>query len=513
MRLIVSICLIVLGFCTQFNTLSAAQSQVLVSTWEFKQQVRQLRQDIQLRQSGTNQLLDRCSRLFIDHPHHLVALGNGFLPLQDVIMNDLETQGMLADWQLYCSAIADEEFTKAGRNMEALLQVALLYPATEAAQHAWQLLADIAWDQGHLGSYLYYADRSGEQRDAERQGRDQAALSLLSTFQSFSVPEELKRVDAIWEEQLPVFKKQTTSNNRNIIVQRNGSYVRSNGAAIPYQVSAGDTGVLALSNGSNLIILDPLLGRRLGPIHNIGNNRFGVQSNRAFVDKDMVIAIGGDAGHPSVIACNRLGEQIWRTPLDHLNAVLYASRPLALDGLVFVCTIENNNSSERISLHALDHAGNLQWTKVIAQVAGRRNYYRQPVQDLSPDMCIHRGRIALLTNRGVIAQVSSDGIIVSLDTYPVKQIDMQFIRRVNGETNTNGARMAGHILSNGQQLIATPIDSDHILRHDAQQRGFAVYTGDGQTAALLDMNQQHALVIDDKVRSVKFEQHENGMGF
>ena len=501
MRLQLSICLLL----ALSAPLAAAQSQVLVSTWELKQHVRQLRQDIQLRQASTTQLLDRCSQLFTDHPHHLVAIGNGFLPLQDVIMKDLETQGLLNEWTHYCGAIAEDELKKAGRNMDTLLHVAQHYPATKAARQAWQLLADIAWDQGHLGSYLHYAERSGEQHDALRNGRERAALTLLVKQQHFPVPNELKRVDAIWEEPLPVFKKRTTRSNRNVIVQRNGSYIRNNNASLPYQVSDGDTGVLALSNGTNLIILDPLLGRRLGPIHNLGSNRYGHQSNRAFVGKDMILAIGSDGGHPSVLACNRLGEQLWRTPLDHLTSVLYASRPLALDGLIFVSTIENNNSSERISLHALDQEGNIAWSKVIAQVAGQRNYYRQPIQDMSPDMCIHRGRIALLTNRGVIAQVSSDGIIISLDTYPVKQVDMQFVRRINGERQNNGARISGHIKSNGQQLIATPIDSDNILLHDAKNRGFSAYTGDGQSSTLLDMNDKHALLIDDKIRLLSIE--------
>ncbi len=496
--------LILLALCLHAG-LAAVEAQVMVATWELNQKVRQLRLDISTQQGGISQILDRCSVIMQENPNHLVQNGQQFVPIQDILMSDLNKQDLLKSWIDYASEAADDLLGSNTLDEHALLFIAQTYPRTDAAEKAWQQLADISWDRGHLGSYLYYATRSKESDLTKRSGRIEAAQQLLSFQTPHEIPQHLDRVDAIWKVSLPVFHQRQQKRVTSNLIRH--THTRKPGS-MPYQVSRGNKHTLALCNGINMVILDPLLGRQLGQVHNLGNNRYGIQSNQAFVSDDHVIAIGGNSNGLYIIACDRLGQLLWRSPINDTSSVSFASRPIVLDNKIFLSTIQYNNSSERIDLIALDLDGNQLWRKIVAQVTGVRPRYNQGLNDLSPDMCVHRGRLALLSNRGVIAQISSEGHVISLDTYPTKKIDMRFVRGVSGSSNNANTRSAGTIFSDGLHLLATPIDCNGILASAANDRGFRLYSGDGQSAQLLDVHKNRCLLIDDKIRMLDLDKLE-----
>lgn len=488
------------------SRLCSAESQVMVATWELKQQVRQLRQDIALQQGSVTRLLDRCSQMLQEHPNHLVQDQQRFISIQQVLMQDLEQRQLLEAWQQHVENLASEAFTRAGHKEEALLRVAQSYPRTRYAQTAWQRLADMAWDQGHIGSYLYYAHHGSEVDNPERTGRMQAAQMLLNQQVKRVVPEELDRVDGIWTIDLPAFQPRNRGNDRRlrraVINRRN----QAQEGPVPYRISDGQEHILALSNGINMIIIDPLLGRQLGQVHHVGHNLYGMQSNRPYISDELVIALGAGNDGLSLVACNRLGRQQWRSLLPNTMSVSFASRPVVLDDKIFIATIQYASSSERIELFSLDLQGRLLARRTIAQITGGRPRFNQYVQDMSPDLCVHRGHLALLSNRGVIAQISSDGHILSLDTYPVRQLDMRFVRQFDNNDTTTRTRSAGVIRSGGSWLAAAPIDSNALLVSDKLNQGFHAYTGDGQDATLLDVTDRHVLILDDnKLRLIEAE--------
>ncbi|NRA38135.1 MAG: PQQ-like beta-propeller repeat protein, partial [Planctomycetes bacterium] len=411
------------------SPLLAVESRIMVATWELNQQVSELRQDIVMQQGSINQLLDRCQTLFQEHPNHLVQTGKHFASVQKVILADLHKQDLLQEWKEHINVQANEQLTHIPTGqLNQLVYLAQSYPYSDAAEAAWQRLADIAWDRGQLGSFLFYnrqISRDGE-HDAARL---KAALEMVKVISHKPVPSSLHNVDVMWSEDLPAIHK----NNKQQTIMRNGQIVRkyssSKGKALSYTPSHGDDSVLALNNGSYLLIIDPLLGRKLGNTHIIGSsNRRSMMPSQSCVGNSIILTSTFTDEGAGLLACDQSGNQIWHETLNQTSSSNYVSRPVILDNIAFIAFISYANSSERLELAAFDlMTGKAKWRRTLAQMNGANaRFNSRSIKNLNPDICVHKGHLAVLSNRGVIAECTAGGHILNLSSYDRQSKDNQF---------------------------------------------------------------------------------------
>lgn len=511
-----TLCLCALLLLASVSPLLAVQSsgqspQIIVATWELNQQVGELRQDIQVQQGSVSQLFDRCLRLFQKHPQHLIQTQNRFASVQEVILDDLSKQELLVAWQEHIALAAEDQLSKtAPGDLQGLLSVAHSFPRSQAAEHAWQQLADTSWDRGHIGNYLYYAqqaqrnDSNYAEREKKRMGAALNMVRMTNTVQKKSVPTSLAHIDVMWSENLPT---RTATNNKRQTAIRNGRIVhlpsRSNPSMVhPYLTSHGDDSVLALNNGSHLLIIDPLLGRKLGDIHNIGSPRRNIAPSQSYVGNGIILTnTFTNEGH-GLLACNADGALIWRNIVTPSRGSYFVSRPIILDNTAFIAFISYANDSERLELAAFNvHNGKEKWRRLLAQMNGANARYNRGQQNLNPDICIHRGQLAILSNRGVIAQCTANGQVLSLSSYP-RHITVNEFGQFDRSISSKILQRHGRIRSDGTILAVAPSDSDKLLVNGTgtQQYQFLAYQGTGQQGDLLDFKNGTALMIGRQIR-------------
>lgn len=458
---------------------SAAVDPLVTTTWEVRRNAEELLADLRTKREQPANLIERAQTMLHEHGASLVANGTAFAPLSEVVAEALAKAGLAEGFVRTYGPLAERRLAEllAGHaSDEALRRLALAFPGTASARQAWIRLADRAWDHGRLAAYLASAVHAGEPTDATRTARFAAGLDLLAQRAPILLPASLE-LEEMWN--LPVELPEVRPAG-----QRPGPR-----ASVPrgFVISPAMADLTAASDGQTLFVFDHLVGRRVGSLHQIGVSQLPARVRMPAVTADGFVALGGQHGGVALTAVGRDGEVRWSVDAAAGGMVSAFSGPLVVDGLVVFAVLSSQNDEgpelRLVARHLSD--GSPAWDAFIVKLP--LLLHRGMIWDGSdnsgnpPALCLHAGRVLLLSNSGIVARVTSQGAVERIWTYP----SLITSERIDGGREP---LRSGGLHSDGLWALATPADANGFsLVMGPQDDELRRYTGDGCRGEVLDV--------------------------
>ena len=250
-----------------------ANATVITTPWEIRRQAQELMHDLSAQRAETVILLDRTQRLLHDHGEALIAFGDGWTPLSNALATHLQQVGLQEEFRRRFEPVAARELDRlidGAADWRQLLRLAREFPGTEAAQRAWRLVIDHAWDRGHLGTYLTFAEAAGEASNPQRRQRIAIARRLLQPQRDRALPETLTGLGEMWAiTGLPAITRDETSIDRHPFQEVHQEEQERPLARYRFSTDVSQ-GLVAACDGQRLVLFDPLIGHRVGEVIDIG---------------------------------------------------------------------------------------------------------------------------------------------------------------------------------------------------------------------------------------------------
>ena len=481
-----------LGLPAAFAAGAAPVDPLVTTTWQIRRDAEELIADLRARRIDAGSLLERAQGLLAQHGASMIARENAFAPLSEVLADELRQAGLAEQFISSYGGVADRrlaELRASGGASAAWRALANAFPGTAAARAAWAHLADQAWDRGHVGAYVAAARLAGEADDERRKPRLAAGLGLLAEPPPPRLPQSLD-LEAMWRLDVEASEIKAAPIRRG---QSRPQLARTFALSLP----AGD--LTAASDGLTLFLVDHLVGRRIGPLHPVGNTSLAARVCTPTVARDGFVALGVAQGSGTVlVAVGNDGDQRWRIEGDTYAAV---SAPLVIDGVVVYAglrVMQEDGPELRVIAHHLSD-GSPAWDVFVAKLPmllNRMFMFDESANTLAPpSLCVHQGGLLVLSNTGLLARIGGDGAIERIWTYPSAMAtpEERFERR-------RDIGRAGSVRSDGTWAVATPADAETFALvlgpGDAQPRR---YLGDGCRGDCLDVSGGAALLAGRQI--------------
>jgi outer membrane protein assembly factor BamB len=456
----------------------AAGEPLTTTAWDVRKDAEELLDELGKANGQAGDLIQRTQTMLATHGDALIAVSPGeAVPLSTALADRLRTAGLIGRFAADFGPGAErrlDELLATRPDPVRLAALARSVPATTAAERAWRLVADLAWDRGAV-RYHSLAAGAMTTLDEGRRARLAVVADLLAR-PSADLPATLERLDVMWR--VPINEVTSQPAGRRRPQQRS---IRPGFAAIP-------SGAVTMSDGRSLVVIDHLVGSQLGPRLALGDVPLPDHVARPEPLRDGAVAAGLAGGRIIVVCAGSAGGERWRhtAQMEGVDAI---SAPVTADGLIAIAY--RASGSERIELRMLALSvrdGSPQWDVPVAHLATPR----WGADGLAaPALASHALGFAVCSNAGTLALVGHDGQVQRLWTYPTRpDLDMEGQRR--------GRR--GLAASDGTTLVATPADhAGLVLVLGAADRTPRAYRGDGADGDVLAVHGGEALIAGRQV--------------
>jgi outer membrane protein assembly factor BamB len=468
---------------------------IVATPWEVRRSAAELIEDLTQKRDELPRLLDRVQALLADHGADPVPYGKAWTPLSQAMAAELERLGLADAYRAAYGPAAERELRELLAapvlNETALTKLAQHYPGTAAAQETWRVLANRAWDRGHLGSYLHRARNGGETIDPELRKRVIAAREMLRPKHELDLPATLDGLVEMWSiADLPLSQQRgTLSVNR-----------RDDEEIVParFAFSSVDRDVAAVSDGRIAFVFDPLFGERVGAVHELVDEPAGGTNPEPLVDGlGFVIPAMETGGTPLLLALDHNGERRWRSNIGTEGASGLSS-PVILDDLIAIAVTVPTGGGAELRVVALERTtGEVRWNVLVAKdPRGIRHRFRHFNNPATPPSCtVHAGALVVLSHSGILAELGVNGQLRRVWNYVSAAAAAPQLLDYRGER-------LGAVRSDGRYLVATPADTSSLLIIGPDDTEPQIYTGLGASDGLLDVADGHALLAGTRITSI-----------
>ncbi|TVR42099.1 MAG: PDZ domain-containing protein [Planctomycetota bacterium] len=484
----------------------AGDDGIVVLEWSIRQEIQELIEDLRSGRGGISDRLQAVAQLLARHGDRPFPYQGRYLPVSDVLVNEMRREQILSAFIRQFSTVAQRSLNDAlaSGDEQQLLQVTTRYPGTEAAAAAWRRLTDRAWDSGRLGLYLTWAQRSGEAEDPLRGQRIPAAKGLLMQRQTVELPPDLDHISRMWGASAPDLASADT--RANDPAQRLPVVNSDSGVAFS-QLS--ESGMVAITNGSHLALLDPLVGSLVGPPLRLGSP--GLLRTPALSRQDLVVSVAqDDSGRPVLICSDTNGAVRWRQSLPLPLGASAVSSPAILDGVAAIAATVFEEDGAELRLLGYDiNRGILAFNISIAKdttVIRRLWRHHQQSQVGGPLLVTHRGGFAVANERGVVATLGPDGSLASIWASR-GAMAQALVGRDFGRAST--PRRPAQLLSDNRHLVLTDSHGSGVTVLSPEAGGPQLqarrYTGNGSADTLVAVADGLALLVGRRATLLDLE--------
>ena len=476
----------------------AAEAQV-ATPFEVRKEAQELFDDLDRRTPGAEDaaLLERVQQLMARSGDRLIeppGQKGTSLPLAEVLAARLTDLGLAKRFTETYAPLAERRLPTGRAAETELLALARSYPATPAAKASWERLADRAWDEGRIGSYLQRAGLAGEAEAAAGRGRRLTEAHRLLAVPPAAPPVSLDGIEEMWRQPLDLRSTPSKASTRQPRPDNRGPVAR-----IAISRSLGD--LICGSDGSRAFVIDHLVGREQGTPASVGNTALLRRQCMPAVLRDGFAVTGvQDVQRLVVVALDREGGVRWRASSPGLGFNPLISAPVAIDRVVAVAMVVADDDAADLRVQAYDQDdGRMVWDVLVARLAGHRPWMFSGDQAfaLIPGLCAVDGRLLVLSNSGVIARIGADGDLQRVWTYraPGGEVD-------DGMGNGQGTGRMGAIVSDGRLAVATPADLPGQALIIDGDRSPASYRGDGAGGDVLALADGRAFLAGSRLVAV-----------
>ena len=495
----------------------SAEAQV-ATPFEVRKEAQELFDDLAKRTPGAEDaaLLERVQQLMARSGERLIEAPGSkgdAQPLGEILTRTVTEMGLAQRFAETYGPLAERRLpSSTGRQAETeLLTVARSYPTTAAATKAWALLADRAWDQGRLGSFLQRAKAAGEAEAAAGRGRRLSEARQLLVQPPLATPRSLDGIEEMWRQPLDLRSTPSKAMVRQPRPDNRGPVAR-----IAVSRPLGD--LLCGSDGNRAFVIDHLVGRELAPPASVGNTALLRRQCQPAVLRDGFAVAGvQDVQRLVLVGLDREGGVRWRVSSPGLGFNPLISAPVAIDQLVAVAMVVADDDAADLRVQAYHQDdGRLAWDVLVARLAGHRPWMFSGDQayTLIPGLCAIDGRLLVLSNSGMIARLGADGDLQRVWSYrqpgAAKDDDVG--------AQQSGARM-GALISDGHVAVATPADLPGQALIISSDQGPVTYRGDGAGGDVVAIADGRAFLagarlvaVDTKSRSALWDAAIPGTG-
>lgn len=476
----------------------AAEAQV-ATPFEVRKEAQELFDDLDRRTPGAEDaaLLERVQQLMARSGDRLIeppGQKGTSLPLAEVLTARLAELGLAKRFTETYAPLAERRLP-AGRVPESeLLALARSYPATPAAKTSWERLADRAWDEGRVGSYLQRAGLAGEVEAAAGRGRRLSEAHRLLAVPPVAPPASLDGIEEMWRQPLDLRSIPSKASTRQPRPDNRGPVAR-----IALSRSLGD--LICGSDGSRAFVIDHLVGREQGTPASIGNTALLRRQCMPAVMRDGFAVAGvQDVQRLVLVGLDREGGVRWRASSPGLGFNPLISAPIAIDRVVAVAMVVADDDAADLRVQAYDQDdGRLMWDVLVARLAGHRPWMFSGDQAfaLIPGLCTVDGRLLVLSNSGVVARIGADGDLQRVWTYRAPGSEVE-----DGMGNGQSAGRMGMIVSDGRIAVATPADLPGQALIIDGDRAPAAYRGDGAGGDVLAVADGRAILAGSRLVAI-----------
>ncbi len=460
----------------------AAGEPLTATAWDVRKDAEELLDELSKANGQAGDLIQRTQAMLAEHGDAMIAVSPGeAVPLSTALAERLRSAGLAERFAADLGPGAErrlDELLTTRPDPARLAALARSLPATTAAERAWRLVADLAWDRGAIRFHSLAAGAMAS-LDEGRRAR-LAATSDLLTRMPAELPATFERLDVMWRVPLNEVAPQPAGRRR----QQAQRTIRPGFAGLA-------SGAVAMADGRSLVMIDHLVGNQLGTRIPLGDTPLPDHVARPETLRDGAVAAGLAGGRIVVVCAGSAGGERWRHTAQ-AEAVDAISAPVAADGLLAIAY--RSNSGERIELRMLALSardGTPQWDVPVAHLATPR----WGADGLaSPAVASHALGFAVCSNAGTLALVGHDGQVQRLWTYPTRpDLDMEGQRR--------GRR--GLAASDGATFVATPADhAGLVLVLGPADRAPRAYRGDGADGDVLAVHAGEALISGRQVAMI-----------
>lgn len=465
-----------------------AGEPLTLTAWDVRKEAVELLDEIG-RGQGSGDLLLRAQAMLAAHGAELVPISpTEAAPIATAVSARLQAAGLDDEFARLAAPAAQrrlDELLAAPADPARLAALARLAPGTPAAQKAWRLAADLAWDRGQLRLYADAAAWADEGADRLRRAR-LAAAAALATLPGAETPADLDRLDLMWQLQgddLP--RRHAEGDDDEEMPRRRRA---SGGAAGAPGLAACGGAAVALADGRTLAVVDHLTGARLGAFVALGGQTLPPQVCAPVAVPDGAVAVGLTQGRIVLVRVDGAGAERWRGQGGD-GAVETVSRPLVVDGLVVVAyRVSGNDRVEQRALALRLGDGQPAWDVAVCQLAVPRwggNRLRPPT------LTSHARGVMLGSNGGSVALLGCDGTVLRVWSYPV--------RNERGMDDGSSGRR-GLSASDGLTAVISPADHPGlVLVLGPDDRAPRAFRGDGADGDVLAVQGGEAVLAGRQI--------------
>lgn len=466
---------------TLLAALATAAEPVTTTSWEVRHDAEELIEDILKHRADDAELISRALRLAENHGSELLAAGpTEAAPISGILAERLTTAGLAGRFAEEAAAPAQRRLAillaNPATSQAALVNFARSVPGTAAADQAWRLAADLAWDRGDLRLYQDAALSAQDGNDPGRRTRPAAAAALMR-LPGCELPGQLDGLDAMWRIALDATPGPTEEGLPN---QRR--------PARPSIAACGGS-TIALSDGRSLMLIDPLVGAVLGRRLRLGSFILPTHVSRPAAVRGGVVAAGIADGQAVLVCADTSGRERWRSGGGE-RRVRDLSAPLVDGGLVYLAYRDANGERDELRLLAVHEVdGSPAWDIAVASLAGH-GWGEDGAQP--PSLALHARGVVVSSNAGLISLVGSDGGVRRAWSYPTRPVESDY------EGVRRGRR--GLAAGDGRAAVLTPADHPGLVwilgPDDASPRA---YRGDGADGDVIAAQDGEALLAGRQV--------------
>ncbi len=473
--------------------------------WQIRRDAERLIEDITARRGAVPELLARVQALLEEHgQRHLFDRGR-YATISQIMASRLGAAELL---ETYVETYAPQAERAIGALLDQrplpqdqLIALAATYPGTTAAIRAWRRLADLAWDRGHLGSFVRYARRADDADHPQRGERLAAARGLLAPEPPADLPLTLEHSVRIWA--LPDLPPPPPFHPGGRIARLRAQQRQGLGEphTAGFAFSRSDGSALAACDGRNLLVFDPLVGKQLGPVLKLTTSRQEQPVAPAHAPGVFVTVLRNGDGYPAMVAVDDEGRMLWRHVEQSVDVWGSLSAPAISEDVAAYAGLVRAGGGHELHLFGHDlRTGAPLWSKRVGKIAIRnRSFYFRPPHP--PSLCTHQGSFAVLSNSRFLIQVSNRGSIEAIHDYQGGE-DPDPDQPDLGPFATEAKLREGRILSDGVHLVAAPADREGLLVLGPDGQGLQHYEGEGAGDALVDAANGRALLVGKRVTCV-----------